>query len=94
MPWATIARLAAGAALLTALKQNLITSTINRRYRLRLPNQQLHLDEFDRIVRPALQADTADGTTTLNEVAAAWNKLWDEIPMETKRAWIRRLHAL
>jgi multiple sugar transport system substrate-binding protein len=76
-------------ALISALKQNIASSIVNTRYRLRLPNRQQHLDKFERIVRPALQADAADGQKTLDAVAEAWRKLWAGVPEQTKKAWIK-----
>jgi ABC-type glycerol-3-phosphate transport system substrate-binding protein len=80
--------------LLTALKQNLAQGIINRRFPLRVPNRQQHVDLFDKIVRPALQADQADAKKTLDAVDAAWKQLWDGVPEVKKRAWIRHAHGL
>ncbi len=80
-------------AMISALKQYVSSSIVNTRYRLRLPNQQQHLDAFDRIVRPALLADSADGQKTLDDVAEAWKKIW-VVRDETKRAWIRHNYGL
>ena len=81
-------------ALIEALKQNNPSSLINPRYCLRLPNQSRHLDEFDKIVRPALLATKADPQVTMDEVAQHWRQLWNDVPEAKKKAWIRNSHGL
>ena len=80
--------------LIRALKDQLQSSIINHRYRLRLPNQRQHLETFDALVRPALLAEQANAQKTLNQVAAKWNYLWADVPNARKRAWIDLSHGL
>jgi multiple sugar transport system substrate-binding protein len=80
--------------LLRAVRENVAANVVNRRYRLRLPNQQQHVDDFDRIIRPALLAEKANGPTVLKEVAEAWSKLWQGKSEDTKRTWLRSCYGL
>jgi len=80
--------------MIAALKQNTSPSVINHRYPLRLPNQREHLEAFDRIVRPALSADSADAKAVMREAAQAWEHLWWTIPAEKRREWIQASHGL
>jgi multiple sugar transport system substrate-binding protein len=89
-------------AMISALKQSVASSVVNTRYRLRLPNRQQHLDEFDQIVRPALEANESKANETpgqfaqetLDKVADAWKKRWNGVPEETKKAWIKHNYGL
>jgi multiple sugar transport system substrate-binding protein len=81
-------------ALVDALKQYLAPSIVNPRFKLRLPNQQAHAEAFDRIVRPALLAETADAKATLNEVNASWEALWKGVPDNARRSWVRANYGL
>ncbi|MCE9534578.1 MAG: extracellular solute-binding protein [Planctomycetes bacterium] len=81
-------------SLVNALKSNLATSVVNRRYCLRLPNQEAHSQAFDRIVRPALKAEKADAVKTLGEVNDAWTALWKDIPDAQRKRWVEGGHGL
>ena len=80
--------------LIEALKQNNPPSMINHRYVLRLPNRAQHLEEFDKIMRPALLAADADPKATMDQVVQQWRKIWDGFPEAKKKAWIQYSHGL
>ena len=80
--------------LIRALKEQLQPNIVNPCYRLRLPNEKAHAQEFDTVVRAALTADKFDPQRSMDEVASRWQVLWNKVPDAPRRTWVRMCYGL
>lgn len=81
-------------SLVAALKEQLQPNIVNQCYRLRLPNQQAHLRQFDAVIRPALIASKKDPRQTMDALAHRWREIWKDVSNAQRKSWVRMSYGL